>query len=407
MRDMADDRALIAHVLRRMAFGATPERLARFVEWTPTDVIEELLGESPLEPDLPELGSDDDYGKMPQWWLDVMGRDDAGLHERMVWLWHGHLTSSLDKASPSLMLRQHQLLREHALGNFRELLQAITTDAAMLYWLDGAGSTAEAPNENYSRELMELFALGNDSGAYTESDVRAGAQALSGWWVDGDNDDTVEFDAESGPQGPVDLLGTGVSSAAEAIDVICAHPACAAFIAGKVHQWFVGEAPNDERRAYLAQVFTEGGLAIRPLVEVVVRDPSFLDARLNRPRSAVEWFVAVRSFFDVEMDWYSLDSLGQVPFSPPNVAGWPGYSRWLSAGSEFAKAQVALDHAWDTATLDSDDPVGEVLDRAGLLEVSDDTVTVLQRAADSMEGRRERATLLYSLVAVSPEFSLA
>ena len=407
MHSMADDRALVAHVLRRMAFGTNPDRLAQFDGWSAADVIGQLLAEAPIEPDWPALGTDDDYSKLPQWWLDVMGRGDAGLHERMVWLWHGLITSSLDKASPALMLRQHQLLREHALGNLRELLTAITTDAAMLYWLDGAGSTAEAPNENYARELMELFTLGRDSGAYTEADVRAAASAFSGWWVDGDHDDTVEFDAASGPQGSVELMGVTVGSSADAIDTICAHPACATYIAGKVHQWFVGSPPADEHLAYLSQVFTDGGLAIRPLVEAVVRDPSFLEARLNRPRSAVEWYLAARRFFDVEIDWWVLDGLGQVPFSPPNVAGWPGNTRWLSAGSEFAKAQLALDYAWDTATLDPTDPVGDALYRAGMFEVSDDTIAVLQRSVESIEGRRERASLLYSLIAVSPEFSLS
>jgi uncharacterized protein (DUF1800 family) len=390
-----------------MAFGTNVDRLAQFEGWSPGDVIEQMLAESPLEPEPPQLGSDDDYGKMPQWWLDVMARPDAGLHERMVWMWHGLITSSLDKASPALMLRQHNLLREHALGNFRDLIQAITTDAAMLYWLDGAGSSSEAPNENYSRELLELFTFGRESGAYTEADVRAGATAFSGWWVDGDNDDTVEFDVGSGPQGAVDLLGVSVASAEEAVDAICYHPACARFIAAKVHQWFVGEPPTDGHLEYLSQVFTDGGLAIRPLVEAVVRDPIFLESRLNRPRTAVEWYVAVRAFFDVEIDWWVLDGLGQVPFVPPNVAGWPGNTRWLSAGSEFGKAQLALDYAWDTATFESDDPIGEALARAGLYEVSDETVATLSATAGTVEGRRELASLLHSLIAVSPEFSLA
>ena len=390
-----------------MAFGTNSERLAQFDGWAPADVIEQLLAEEPIVPEPPELGSDDDYGKMPQWWLDVMSRNDAGLHERMVWMWHGLITSSLDKASPALMMRQHQLLREHALGNFREMVQAIATDAAMLYWLDGAGSTVEAPNENFARELLELFTLGRDSGAYTEADVRAAAAAFTGWWVDGDHDDTVEFDPESGPQGAVELLGVSVASASEAVDAICNHPACATFIAGKVHLWMVGTQPADGHLEYLSQVFTDGGLAIRPLLEAVVRDPSFLEARLNRPRTAVEWYIAVRRFFDVEIDWWVLDGLGQVPFAPPNVAGWPGTTRWLSAGSEFGKAQLALDNAWDTATLDADDPVGDALYRAGLFEISDDTTSVLRQSIESIEGRRETASLLYSLVAVSPEFSLS
>jgi uncharacterized protein (DUF1800 family) len=344
---------------------------------------------------------------MPQWWLELMSRGDVGLHERMVWFWHGHFTSSLEKASPSLMLRQHLLLREHAMGNFRDLVQAITVDAAMLYWLDGAGSRSEAPNENYARELMELFVLGRSGAPYTEADVRAAAHAFTGWWVDGDQDDEVRFDAESGPTGPVDLLGTSVGSAEEAVNAICDHWACAPFVAGKLHRFFTGEEPDEQRRADLAQVFVDSGLEIAPLVADIVRHPGFLDQRLNRPRPAVDWFVGLRTFYDVDMEWWVLDGLGQVPFYPPNVAGWPGDGRWLSAGAEYAKAQAAVDNAWDTPTLDGEDPIDEVLHRAGLYEVSASTVEVLRQAIEAVESRRDRATLLHGLVAVSPEFSLS
>jgi len=116
--------------------------------------------------------------------------------------------------------------------------------------------------------------------------------------------------------------------------------------------------------------------------------------------------LAVRRFFDVEIDWRPLDALGQVPFYPPNVAGWPGTSRWVSVGSELAKAQLAFDSASETATLDEDDPVADVLARAALFDVGDDTRQALQDAADAVDSRRDRSSLLHALVAVSPEFSL-
>ena len=403
---MADDTALRAHVLRRLTMAPGLGQAASLGSTSPTDLVDELLNAEPWVPDDLVLGEDDGYSRLPAWWIDVMLDERAGLHERMVWFWHTHLTSGLAKVSPELMYRQHRLLRTHAMGNVRELLQAITVDAAMLYWLDGSGSSETSPNQNYGREVMELFALGHGAG-YTEDDVRAAAYALSGWWVDGDNGDEVQFDPGSGPQRAVTLLGRPVSSAAEVIDTICDHPACAPWIASAVHRGLTGVPPDDARRAELADVLAGNGLEIAPLVAEIVRHPSFLELRMNAPRSALEWFLALRRLYDIELDWWPLDGLGQVPFSPPNVAGWPGISRWMSVGVQLGKAQLAYDSAWDTATLDEGDPVADLLTRACLHEVSDDTVAVLRDAASSTDDRRARSSLLHALVVVSPEFSLA
>ncbi|MGD9796333.1 MAG: DUF1800 family protein, partial [Acidimicrobiia bacterium] len=167
-----DDRALVAHLLRRTTFGPFPGQVEALAERGIDVAVRSVLSANALQLDPPEFGTDDDERVLVDWWLDAMANPAAGLHEKMVWFWHGHLTSSLDKAEVQLMWRQHQLLRKHALGNFRDLLQAITIDAAMLAWLDGNGSTSEAPNQNYGREVMELFTLGHDGG-YSEADVAA------------------------------------------------------------------------------------------------------------------------------------------------------------------------------------------------------------------------------------------
>jgi len=406
---MANDNALTSHVLRRLTFGMHPERLAQFEGWAPADVIEQLLAEPALEPVAPELGSDDDYSQLPEWWLRVMSRADAGVHERMVWFWHTLVTSGLSKVNPALMYRQHKVLREHALGNFRDLLQAMAVDAAMLYWLDGSGSTAEEPNENFAREVMELFALGRDGDVhvYGEADVRAGAKAFSGWWVDGDNSNEVRFDSESGLTSTVQFLGATVRNAEDAINTICDHPQCARHIAGKLAHFLCGIEPSEDRLSELATAFADSGLEIRSLVEAIVRDVGFLDQRHNRPRSSVEWLISLRHLFNTEIESYYLEGLGQMPFDPPNVAGWPGDNRWVSAGNDLGKAQIVSDRALDTATLDERDPVGDVLARAGLFEVSDATISVLTDAIEAVDSRRDLSTLLHALVACSPEFSLA
>lgn len=400
---MATDPALVAHVLRRLTFGPRPGDVERHAAMDLDQILEQILGAEPYDPEGPEFGTDDDYSVLVRWWLTTMASPEANLHERMVWNWHGHLTSSLTKAEPGLMYRQHRVLREHALGNFRDLMQAIAVDAAMLYWLDGSGSLADSPNENFGREAMELFTLGH--GVHSEADVRGAAVAFSGYWVDGDNGSEVRFDPDAGPRRPVELLGTSVADAASAIDAMCDHPACAPYIAAKIYSWFAGEQPDDDLTTELAAVFVAADLEIRPLVAAIVSDRRFLDAA-PRPRSPVEWILAAHHFMDIEIDPWTLATLGQVPFEPPNVAGWPTHDRWVSAGATFTKAQIAWDQGWDTDTLDRSDPISDLLTRAALVDVGDATRDVLQRATQSIESRREQSTLLHALLALSPEFSL-
>jgi len=415
---MPSDAELIVHVLRRCTFGPTDAQLERFTGSRPTDVIDALLADEPRPaPPIRFRGgeNDDDFDRALRWWIDRMGSDAGGLSERMVWFWHGHLTSSLEKALPRLMADQIHLLQQHALGNFRTLMQSITVDPAMLYWLDGSGSTASAPNENYARELMELFTLGRHSGAYTEADVEAGAKALAGWWVqdwDDENDQPLDevtafFEEEDALQGSVTFLGSRVRNASDVVDTVCDHPACAPFVAGKIHEYFVGAPPSQARRAELAEVFRFSGLEIRPVVEAVLRDPEFLDAVGNRPRSPLEWYFAFERLVQIDVEPWILEELGQLPMQPPNVAGWPDSERWLAGGAVITKAQIALDYSWDSETLGAGNQVDEVLRRAGLIDVSNDTRSALEAiASDDEIGRRERASLLHAAVAMSPEFNI-
>lgn len=413
---MPTDAELIAHVLRRCTFGPTDQQMQRFARSRPTDVVEALLSDEPRAAPPIRLagGEDDEFDRVLRWWIDRMRSDAGGLTERMVWFWHGHLTSSLDKAQPRLMADQVELLRRHALGNFRTLMHEITLDPAMLYWLDGSGSTAQSPNENYARELMELFTLGRHSGAYTEADVQAGAQALAGWWVHDWNDDddqpldevTVFFEEDDALRGSVTFLGRRVRNAADVVDAVCDHMACAPFVAGKIHEYFVGFPPSDARRTELGDVFRSSDLEIRPVVEAVLRDPAFLSTTGSRPRSPLEWFFGFERLVQIDLEPWMLEELGQLPMHPPNVAGWPDPQRWLAGGSVITKAQIALDHSWDSETLGSDQ-VAELLRRAGLVDVSSGTLAALEAIArDDEIGRRERASLLHAAVAMSPEFNV-
>ena len=410
---MADDKLLIAHLLRRTGFGPHPGQVDALAAGGYRAAFEQVVARPALVPDPPTLGTKDDQGSLERWWLATLAHPDAGLHEKMVWFWHGHLTSSLDKTEPVAMARQHALLRTHALGNLRDLLQAITVDAAMLDWLDGSSSTAEAPNENYGRELMELFALGrtfHGAATYSEADVRAAAYALSGWEVDGEKGAAVTFNAENGPTRAVTLLGQSVSSAKDVVDVICQQPSLAAHIAGKLFQFFHGVFADEGQLATLADGFRAGGLEIRPLVVAILSDQSFVEHRMNRPRLPVEWAIAADAALgrnDVGSRRDLLDTLGQLPFNPPNVAGWPLSPRWLSAGAAMTRASYAAQSAQDTEVSATADPVGWVLQQTSLFEVSDTTRAALTKAANRLESKRERASALFALALSSPEFALS
>ena len=336
---------------------------------------------------------------------------DAGLHEKMTWFWHGHLTSSLDTASAEQMWAQHLLLRQHALGNFKDLLNAITIDAAMLRYLNGDGSSASRPNENYSREVMELFALGR--GNYTERDVRNGARALAGWDVNWETG-VVSLHPERTLSFSVPFLGTNVRTNTDVINTICAHSACAPWVVTKLHRFFCGTDPSTARRTELATVFQSSNLEIRPVVENIIRHASFQTSRMNRARFPVEYIPGVMSAISQPYNngWGLLggvEGLDQIPFEPPNVAGWGYGTKWLSAGADMVRSSAVQWNQAASIIQGSPDVVAAALERCSLYEVTSTTRTAIQSAVNQVPTSNpwNRAWVALGLAATSPEMMLA
>jgi uncharacterized protein (DUF1800 family) len=405
---MAATREQIAHVLRRATFGPFPGQVEQFDGWDVVDVIDHLLNLPAQEFAAPNTSEDNDdrYGEVINWWPRAMRNDNAGLHEKVTFFWHSLVTSSINKCDIGLVFNQHLLLRRNALGNVRTLLQEITIDAAMLQYLDGNGSIASAPNENYSRELMELFALGRNQG-YSETDVRAGAQALAGWWVDYDNNLEVKFNADNALTAPVTFLGREVMNAQDVVNAVVDQPQCANYIAGKLHHFFCGVAPSEERQATLGNLLRDNNMEVRPVVEAILNDPSFMESTRNRARTPVEWAATVSRFLGVEVDAWVLDQMGMQPFNPPNVAGWPPGTRWFSTGAVFSWIGQTYDRAWDTEVIDDPDLVTLVAARAGIFDLSPSTRGAIDTAIADLEERRARASMVHMLIAASPEFVTA
>lgn len=411
--------AEIAHILRRATFGPHPGNVEKWVEPGPEALIDSLLSGSPqrilpaAEP-AAEPG-DERWDDVVKGFFTNMHSANAGLHEKMTWFWHGHLTSSDQKGGPLAIYRQHKLVRSLALGNFRELLRRITIDAAMLRWLDGNESRGDAPNENYSRELMELFTLG--PGNYSEADVRAGAKLLAGWEAHWPSQ-IVRFRPASAYKGKVRFLGrkirAGKESYSRVVDAVCDHPKCAPFIASKIHEFLIGVAPDPVRTDKLAEVFRDSGLEILPLLREIMTHPDFLNLRLNRPRYAIEWTTAAAAVLgrSSQANIWAMTPLGQTPFRPPNAAGWPPASSYLSSQQMLSRLDV-LGWNWTEENsalgqrlINSDDPAEEVLQIASLYEVSDTTRAGLVSAARRAQPWDIPNTML-RLALTSPEFVIA
>jgi uncharacterized protein (DUF1800 family) len=405
---MSEPRQQIAHLLRRATFGPFPGQVESYDGLSVDEAVTRLLDAGPQEiaPLDVSVNNERRFDDMIHWWPNTMRTDQSGLHEKMTFFWHSLVPSSIEKCDLATVYQQHLLLRRNAMGNVRQLLQEVTVDAAMLQYLDGAGSFALTPNENYSREIMELFALGRDGG-YTEADVRAGAKALAGWWIDWDNNGEVKFNPGSALGQPVSFLGKQVSNEREVVDAIVDHPNSAPYIGGRVHHFFCGTAPTPERRAELGTLLRDANMEIRPVVEAVLRHPTFMESARNRARTPVEWVAAASRFLEVNIDSWPLLEMGMRPFSPPNVAGWPSTLNWFSAGAVFTMVSQTYEKAWDAQVLEGDDLITLMATRAGIFDLSDTTRIAITSALNGLTKPHERAAICYALVATCPEFVTA
>lgn len=285
--------------------------------------------------------------ELKTWWMREMIESPAPLEERMTLFWHNHFATSQQKVvSSQAMWRQHQLLRTHALGNFRTLLHAVAKDPAMLVYLDGANSRKEAPNENFAREVMELFTLGEASkgGQYTEQDIKEAARAFTGWSVERD-DFSFKFRPAFHDAGSKTVLGRSGNFDGDAVlDIMLEQPAAARFIVGKLWKEFVSPLPNEANEAdkaqleRIAQRFRQSGYDISTALRDLLLTDAFW-AESNRGsliKSPVDLVVGtVRqfdfSYTDVMPFALKTAQLGQNLLVPPNVKGWPGQNDWINA----------------------------------------------------------------------------
>ena len=349
-----------AHVRRlfwRAGFGATPAEAARFVhagkdatiKWLLSSGSGTLRGAPPSVEGKP-LDPTNEWGHDVLWWLDRMVRSDRPLVEKMTLFWHDHFATR-DQDTP-LMLRQNRMLRARSLGSFPALLRSVTRDDAMQLFLSLADSSKEAPNENFARELMELFTLGH---GYSERDIREAARALTGFrarWSNrgfgGTYYDRSAHDARVkrifGKRGRYDWQ--------DVLELVCSHRSHAPFIVGKLWSYFTPMPLDRVTRKRLVERYRRSGLKIKPVVGAILAHPA-LYSDLERPDMVKSPVVFVAGALRLvgrgvdRGDWaWLLDNMGQALFRPPSVAGWEGGPAWLSTNTIRARF-TAVNYLFD------------------------------------------------------------
>lgn len=366
-----------AHLLNRAGFGGTPDQIQKLADLKPDEAVSALIDYEKIPDPTPDPdwarpdpermlqlrdayqnGTPEQRKQMQQennrtqtqrmlelrgWWLQRMARGPRPFQEKMVLFWHGHFATSVEKVrDPYYMWRQNELFRRLATGNWQELLTDAGKDPAMLVWLDQAQSNKQHPNENWAREVMELFSLGE--GHYTEHDVTEAARAYTGWSLDRINQKYI-YRPFLHDDGDKTVLGsTGPFYGEDIIALIIAQPQSARFITSKLWNFFAGQEPSPELCTAMASVFRENGNNFKPFLRTMFRSQEFYgdDIIRNQVKSPVQWLVGSVRMLSCDLPptlicWGMLRQLGQDLFAPPNVKGWDGGITWISTNTLLAR----------------------------------------------------------------------
>jgi uncharacterized protein (DUF1800 family) len=402
---MARSRPGIEHLLRRAGFGASPEELESFEDMSTFQLLDYLLDYEAQPDDVDSKIGNSAYisvvaragGFAPntniedarQRWLFRMVHSRRPLQEKMALFWHNHFATAYSKisgnvpaaaATKMMALKEGQLpgprgqlelFRDEGMGSFRDLLIAVAKDPAMLVWLDGRNNTRQRPQENFGREVMELFTMG--VGNYTEQDVYAAAKVFTGWnlrlvnrgndndtyyeyvYIPGNHETaakTFTFPIYAGGNNtiPARTAAQGEQDGIDFITALAHHPATARRLARKLYAFFVSELdpPSDETITAAASVYLQNGTRIAPLVAYLLRSREFTTPSNYFTRYSWPVEFAIRSIKEVGWTGFSVDAvrgpltaMGQTLFEPPDVAGWELGEGWFSTGAMVARMNYA------------------------------------------------------------------
>jgi uncharacterized protein (DUF1800 family) len=373
------------HLYRRAAFGANLGELRQAVRQGLPATLDRLLQGDPeadardtfLARNGKQIAGKENIYELRGWWLYAMFYSLHPLREKMTLFWHNHFATSIAKVQRTdLMFKQNQVLRKHALGKFRPFLLDISRDPAMLLWLDSNSNVKGHPNENYARELMELFTLG--VGNYREHDVRESARAFTGWHTDGDQ---YEFSASFHDTGEKTVLKhKGNWNGDDIVGILLEQDAASQFIVRKLYHYFISETakPPAALLQPLADAFRKSDYDIAGLVKTILHSRHFFSeyAYRQRIKSPVEYGVGTVRALVPNIEKIApvalvnkLEAMGQLLFAPPNVKGWVGGPSWLNTSTVLARhnfGQMVASGKWS----------GNAYQGAGILEppVAEETI---------------------------------
>ena len=349
------DRKRAAHLFRRGGFGATPAQIETALKDGFAKTLGRLLSGTPESAGLTEFFTETgeeirDPFDLRRWWVRMMLEGGHPLREKLTLFWHNHFATSYGKIKSSeLMFNQNVTLRKHALGKFRPFLLDMSKDTAMLIWLDSNQNKKQAANENFARELMELFSLG--VGNYTEKDIREAARAFTGWYTSQEvNHEKFVYQADEHDEGMKTVFGqTGNWNGEDIVRICSDQPACARFLVGKLYAYLVSEAPPPKGLlAPLEERFRKSDYDIGDLVKAMLGSRFFFSAHAYHKR--VKWpveyvleaYLAITPSSVPPRDFVDpLAKMGQVLFSPPNVKGWRTGTDWLNSATLLARNNFA------------------------------------------------------------------
>lgn len=436
-KDRPFDRRAAAHLFRRAGFSATSRELDDAVKLGPHEAVKQLLGADAANPafneEMRKFAQVTLAANSPElltgWWLHRMRHTPAPLLEKTTLFWHGHFATSASKVrNPQLMFNQNELLRKNALGQFEELVRGIARDPAMLIYLDSATNRKIHPNENFAREVMELFALG--VGNYSEQDIQQLARCFTGWEI---QYGTFKFNSYQHDYGNKTVLGqTGPMDGNDGIRVILDQPATPEFICTKLVRYFVTDDEDlpPELIAPLAKRFRDEGLVTAPVLEMIFTSKFFYSeaAVARKVRSPVELGIGLLRSLDATANMVQLSNhlreLGQLVFYPPNVKGWNGGKTWINSSTLLGRANLVRSVAENPQTRYGETTLVEYLDRYHLksgrdivqffdelllaVPLADDLRAQLAQRLDTAGPNRPRELKqVLHLLGSQPEFQLA
>lgn len=454
---MADERtALLAHLMRRAGVGATRDELETLAGRPYDEVVEDLLHpdrfpeprDDVLQRYYPQMASPDTTVASAGRWVYRMVNTQRPLEEKMALFWHHVFATAWYKGEHMLSMAEHiQMFRQYGLGRMRDLLIALSRDPAMINWLDNCENHRDAPNENYGRELLELFSMG--IGAYDETDVKMAGRAFTGWTFEqpiplyphGAYPARFVYRPEDHDDSEKTFLGeTGRFNGEDVIDIIVRQEATARFIARHLYNFFVADEPqvaawsvqepNDpDAIDQLASVFLETEGDLREVMRALLNAEFFKRARFARVKSPAEFVAGVLKLSGTLNDptplmgalQAAMGAMGQRLMDPPSVEGWHTGKEWIDGGTLMERVNFAVQQVGDRgapgtralaarltngAAAPAETLVDGCLEAAGPLEASEETRQALLAGAGTGD-HDERVARMLTLVVATPEYQFA